>query len=324
MSLLFDLQHLSHSYGTVLALRDVSLQIEPGPIGLVGANGAGKSTLMQILLGLIRPTEGRAVVLGHDIRSAGIRLRGRVGYMPERDSLVTGLNGIEYVALAGELCGMPRKQALRRSHESLSYLGLEDARYRRLDEYSVGMTQRLKLAATLVHDPDLLLLDEPTSGLDPEGRAAMLGLLKALAARPGKSLLLASHLLGDIERVCRSAVFLKQGEVVKVGRMDELRSTRPRCFRLRWEGNATGFLAGLRARGVEVREDDRPDQARALVPASWATHQFFAEAHQQAIQLTALEPETEDLQAVYQRVASETQASETQGRDLRQQQRSES
>src|SRR5262245_64198719 len=143
--------------------------------------------------------------------------------MSERDSIIPGLNGVEYVALGGELCGMPRRQALRRAHETLSYLGLEDARYRRLDQYSVGMIQRLKLAAALVHDPDLLLLDEPTNGLDPPGRAAMLRLIEDLIAETGKSVLLCTHLLGDVERLCQQVVLLDQGTVVFSGLMAQLR-----------------------------------------------------------------------------------------------------
>lgn len=302
MTSLLHLNQVTHFYGDNCALRDIDLSIEPGAIGLVGQNGAGKSTMMQILLGLIRPTHGSATVLGHDVRAAGIRLRGRVGFMPERESIVPGLNGIEYVALAGELCGMPRRQALRRAHETLSHLGMEDARYRRLEQYSVGMIQRLKLAATLVHDPDLLLLDEPTAGLDPEGRSAMLALLGTLAARPGKSLVLSSHLLGDIERVCTTAIILNQGQVVGLGRLEELRAQRQRCYQLRWEGDATGFLAALRQRGVDVQVDGEADQARAIVPDQWNTRTFFADARQHAVLVTGLEPEEEDLEAVYHRI----------------------
>lgn len=299
---LFELRQLTHFYGQVCALRDVDLSVEPGAIGLVGQNGAGKSTLMQILLGLIRPSQGSAVVLGHDVRTAGLSLRGRVGYMPERNALVPGLNGIEYVALAGELCGMPRRQTLRRAHEMLSDLGLEDARYRKLEQYSLGMVQRLKLAATLVHDPDLLLLDEPTSGLDPEGRTAMLRLLESLAARPGKSLLLATHLLGDIERVCRAAIILKQGQVVSVGPIDQLRLPQPCSYKLRWEGESAGFVAGLQALGVQVHASDQPHRAQVVVPEDWTTRSFFAEAQRQQVQITGLEPDEEDLQAAYQRM----------------------
>jgi len=302
MTALLHLDQVTHFYADVCALRDVELAIEPGAIGLVGQNGAGKSTMMQILLGLIRPTAGTASVLGHDVRTAGIRLRGRVGYMPERASVIPGLNGIEYVALAGELCGMPRRQAMRRAHETLSYLGMEDARYRRLEQYSVGMTQRLKLAATLVHDPDLLLLDEPTAGLDPDGRSAMLSLLESLAARPGKSLVLSSHLLGDIERVCGTAIILNQGHVVGVGRLDELRAKRQRCYQIRWNGDATDFLAALQHLGVDVDVDDDGGLARAIVPDAWNTRTFFTTAQQHAILLTGLAPEEEDLEAVYHRM----------------------
>lgn len=313
MSLLFELRQVTHFYGKVRALCKVDLAVEQGAIGLIGQNGAGKSTLLQILLGLIRQTEGSAVVLGYDVRSAGLQLRGRVGYMPERSSLIPGLNGIEYVALAGELCGMPRKQALRRAHEMLSDLGLEDARYRRLEQYSLGMVQRLKLAATLVHDPDLLLLDEPTSGLDPEGRTAMLRLLESLAARPGKSLLLATHLLGDIERVCRSAIILKQGQVISIGPIDQLRLPQPRSYRLRWEGDSAGFVAGLQTQGVLVRSASQPNHAQVMVPEGWATRNFFAEALRQHVQITRLEPDEEDLQTAYQRMVGMTATPPKQG-----------
>jgi ABC-2 type transport system ATP-binding protein len=301
MGALFELQKLTHCYGQVRALRGVDLSVEPGAIGLVGQNGAGKSTLMQILLGLIRPSQGSASVLGHDVRTAGLSLRSRVGYMPERSSLIPGLNGIEYVALAGELCGMPRKQALRRAHEMLSDLGLEDARYRKLEQYSLGMVQRLKLAATLVHDPDFLLLDEPTSGLDPEGRTAMLQLLESLAARPGKSLLLATHLLGDIERVCHFAIVLNQGQVMSVGPIDQLRLQQPRSFRLRWDGVAASFVTRLQECGLQVTKA-AANQAHVTVPEDWKTRDLFAEAQQHGVQITGLEPDEEDLQAAYQRL----------------------
>lgn len=302
MSPLIELRHVTHCYGKVRALCDVDLTVEPGTIGLVGQNGAGKSTLLQILLGLIRPTQGLAVVLGHEVRTAGLQLRGQVAYMPERSVLIPGLNGIEYVSLAGELSGMPRRQALRRAHEMLSDLGLEDARYRKLEQYSLGMVQRLKLAATLVHDPDLLLLDEPTSGLDPEGRTAMLRLLESLANRPNKSLILATHLLGDIDRVCRSAIILRQGQVVSVGAIDQLRLPQPGSYTLRWEGESAGFVAALQAAGVRVHASNGSNSAQVVVPPDWATRNFFAEAHRSRVQITGLAPDEEDLQAVYQRM----------------------
>jgi ABC-2 type transport system ATP-binding protein len=307
MTPLFQLTDVTHFYGQVRALHEVSLAVEPGAIGLVGQNGAGKSTLMQILLGLIRPSRGTAQVLGLGLRASGIHLRGRIGYMPERDAMVPGLNGIEYAALAGELCGMSRKQALRRAHETLSRLGMEDARYRRLEQYSVGMKQRMKLAATLVHDPDVLLLDEPTAGLDPDGRADMLSLLSSLAARPNKSLVLSSHLLGDVERVCNSAVVLDRGQVVGTGRIEDMCRSHQTCYRIRWQGEGDGFLTELGEDGCDVRLDDRPDEARVVVPHDWSTRTFFATAGRHSVLLTGLEPEEEDFEAVYHRLISDNE-----------------
>jgi len=307
---LLQLRQVTHFYGKNCALRDVNLELEPGAIGLVGQNGAGKSTMMQILLGLIGPSQGEATVLGLPVKTAGAQLRGRIGFMPERNAVVPGLNGVEYVALAGEICGMSRRQALRRGHETLSYLGMEEARYRRLEQYSVGMIQRLKLAATLVHDPDLLLLDEPTAGLDPEGRVGMLSLLCALANRPGKSLILSSHLLGDIERVCASAVILNAGRIVGEGRLEDLRAQRSRCYHLQWEGSPEPFLAALSGHGVEVQRDQGASRAMAITPDDFATRNFFAEASAHDLLLTGLQPEEENLEAVYHRVIQTPSAEE--------------
>src|SRR5437870_13638617 len=206
------LDHISRWYGAQQALKDVTLSLGSGRIGLLGPNGAGKSTLLKILLGLLPPSSGTGSVLGHALGQDGAALRRTIGYMSEADALVPGMRGADYVALAGELCGMPRKQALRRAHEVLTYLGLEDARYRKLEEYSTGMKQRLKLGQALVHDPAVLLLDEPTSGMDPAGREAMLRLLLSLGRDHGKSVLLCTHLLGDVERVCDTVVILHHGQ----------------------------------------------------------------------------------------------------------------
>src|SRR5580765_241686 len=213
---LIDLQDVSRDFGALTALRDVTLRLAPGRIGLLGPNGAGKSTLLKILMGLLPPSSGGGRILNHALTSdspANWQLRRDIGFMPEADALVPGLKGVEYVALAGELYGMPRQQAARRAHEVLTYLELEDARYRQLEEYSTGMKQRLKLAQALVHDPPVLLLDEPTSGLDPSGREALLQLLLTLGKEHGKSLLLSTHLLGDVEQVCETVVILHHGQV---------------------------------------------------------------------------------------------------------------
>src|SRR5437773_74425 len=249
-----SLDHISRWYGAQQALKDVTLSLSPGRIGLLGPNGAGKSTLLKILLGLLPPSSGTGSVLGHPLGQDGTALRRTIGYMSEADALVPGMRGADYVALAGELCGMPRKQALRRAHEVLSYLDLEDARYRRLEEYSTGMKQRLKLGQALVHDPEVLLLDEPTTGLDPAGRDAMLRLLLDLGKDHGKSLLLSTHLLGDVERVCETVVILHQGQVLRQGQVAELRTRRQDRYRLQIQGNAAAFIEELRLEGARVMD----------------------------------------------------------------------
>lgn len=304
MKSLIELSQVTHFYGQVCALRDVSVEVGPGAVGLIGQNGAGKSTMMQILLGLIQPTQGVARVFGHDVRDGGLQLRGRIGYMPEREVLIPGLTGVEFVALAGELSGLSRRQSKRRAHETLTHLGLEEARYRKLEQYSVGMKQRLKLAATLVHDPDVLLLDEPTAGLDAAGRSSMLRLLCALAGRPNKSLVMSSHLLGDIERVCTSAIIVDRGQLVGTGRLEDLRARQQRCYRIRWKGDARQMLEALRSIGLTPTTGGRPDEARVVVPDQWQTRRFFELAKQHGLQLTGLAPEEEDLAAVYQRLVT--------------------
>jgi ABC-2 type transport system ATP-binding protein len=302
---LIDLFHVSRWYGDHQALREVSLHLQPGRIGLLGPNGAGKSSLLKILLGLLPPSSGEGQVLGHNIADAGPALRRSVGYMPEADALIPGLQGAEYVALAGELCGMPRRQAQRRAHEVLTYLELEDARYRRLEEYSTGMKQRLKLAQALVHDPPLLLLDEPTSGLDPSGREAMLLLLTVLGKEHGKSLILSTHLLGDVEQVCETVVILHHGQVLRQGAVADLRTHRQDRYRLQIQGNAAAFTEELRLEGVRIVHDNGRGDLRVAVPAGWVTRAFFALADNHGVLLRGLQRDDEDLEELFHRVIEE-------------------
>jgi ABC-2 type transport system ATP-binding protein len=244
-------------------------------------------------------------VLGQDLAGAGSLLRRALGYMPEADSLVPGLHGAAYVALAGELCGMPRRQAQRRAHEVLTYLDLEDARYRRLEEYSTGMKQRLKLAQALVHDPPALLLDEPTSGMDPAGREAMLRLLLRLGKDYGKAVLLSTHLLGDVERVCDTVVILNQGKVLRQGGVAELCRRRQNRYRLQIQGEAAAFQHELRLEGVDILHDNGRGELRVAVPAGWATRTFFALADNHGVLLRGLGRDDEDLEELFHRVLAE-------------------
>jgi ABC-2 type transport system ATP-binding protein len=301
------LDNVSRWYGRHLALDAVSLHLPPGRIGLLGPNGAGKSTLLKILLGLIAPNSGSGVIYGHPLNAGdGTALRRVVGYMSESDALIPGMRGADYVALAGELCGMPRKQALRRAHEVLTYLGLEEARYRQLEEYSTGMKQRLKLGQALVHDPPVLLLDEPTSGMDPSGREAMLDLLLTLGREHGKSMLLSTHLLGDVEKVCDTVVILDAGKVKVQGGVQELRMRRHDRYRLQLQGDLTRFLEDLKLEGVRILHDNTRGELRVAVPAGWTTRTFFALADNHGVLLRGLLPDDEDLEELFHRVIEQS------------------
>ncbi|MFI6758537.1 ABC transporter ATP-binding protein [Micromonospora sp. NPDC050417] len=209
-------QSLTKTYGNgVRALADLTVTVEPGIIGLVGANGAGKSTFIKILLGLLAPTAGQVQVLGLDPTVESHAIRARVGYMPEHDSLPPDLSAAEFVTHLGRISGLPRTVARERASEALRHVGLYEERYRQIGGYSTGMKQRVKLAQALVHDPDLLLLDEPTNGLDPAGRDAMLSLVHRIGTEFGISVLVCSHLLGEVERICDSLVAIDGGHLLR-------------------------------------------------------------------------------------------------------------
>ncbi|MBM3996788.1 MAG: ABC transporter ATP-binding protein [Planctomycetes bacterium] len=303
-----ELHNISRSFGDNHALVDVNLTLERGRIGLLGPNGAGKSTLMKILLGLLPPTSGTGRVLDHDLATAGVALRRAIGYMPEADALIPGMQGAEYVALAGELYGMSRMQALRRAHEVLTCLDLDDARYRLLEEYSTGMKQRLKLAQALVHDPPVLLLDEPTSGMDPAGREGMLDLLVQLGRDHGKAILLSTHLLGDIDRVCDAVVILHQGRILCQGPVDQLCRSRHDRYRLLLQGDPNRFLEDLRLEGVQILHDNGRGEYRVQVPAGWTNQAFFKLAQLHQVVVRGLQSDDEDLEELFHRVIQESGA----------------
>jgi ABC-2 type transport system ATP-binding protein len=201
--------------GRVTALHELTVRFEPGIVGLVGANGAGKSTLLKLVLGLLTPTSGRVHVLGLDPIADTDEVRTKVGYMPEHDCLPPDLTAAELVTHLGRISGLPKTAARERASETLRHVGLYEERYRQIGGYSTGMRQRAKLAQALVHDPDLLLLDEPTNGLDPAGRDAMLALIHRIGTEFGISVVVCSHLLGEIERICTSLVAIEGGRLLR-------------------------------------------------------------------------------------------------------------
>ena len=303
---LLDLRGVSRTFGRHLALDGVTLTLPAGRTGLLGPNGAGKSTLLKLLMGLIPPTSGSGTVLGHPLGADSLALRRLIGFMPEADALVPGLTGVEYVTLAGELCGMPRRQAMRRAHEVLGFLGLEEARYRKVDEYSLGMRQRVKLAQAVVHDPPCLLLDEPTSGLDPAGRDALLNLIRELGADHGKSVLMSTHLLADVQAVCERVVIVAGGKVRGVGTVDELCGRRDDRFRLKVQGDpAAAFRAALESHGVKLLADDGRGELRVAVPAGWSNLTFFALADRNDVVVRSLTRDDESLTDLFLRTVGE-------------------
>ena len=263
------LDRVSVSYGPNAALRDVSAAFPKGAVGLLGPNGAGKSTMLKSLLGFIPPKSGRLEVLGLNVADRPLEVRARLGYMPETDGHIPGMNAVTFVAYCGQLAGLPKSDAMQRAHEVLYYVGLGEARYRNLEEYSAGMKQRIKLAQALVHDPDLLFLDEPTNGMDPKGRDEMLELIRDLAHNKGVDLILSSHLLPDVEYTCDYVVVLDKGAVAASGSIDQLKGPAGRVFEVRVKGDLPPFIAALAGAGMECHETEE-DVMRVFVPGALA------------------------------------------------------
>ena len=294
---LVEIHDLEVSYGPVQALAGVSGSFQRGPTGLLGPNGAGKTTLLKTLLGFLTPDRGRMVAFGLDPTREPLEVRRRLGYMPEQDCHLPGMTASAFVAFAGELSGLPRDEAISRAHEVLYYVGLGEARYRTVETYSTGMKQRVKLAQALVHDPDLLLLDEPTNGLDPQGREEMLALVHDVATRRGMSLILCSHLLKDVERVCENVIVLNQGQVARAGTIRELTGARLSAFDVRFKGDATAVLTDLKDLGAEWREGE--DCVRLLLPEGRGPETIFEAARDCGVQVRYLRPGAETLEDVF-------------------------
>lgn len=294
--MLISLTNLRKRYGALEALSDVTVDVSEGSVGLLGPNGAGKTTLIQILLGLLEPTAGRAEVLGYRVPERAMEVRRRVGYMPEDDCYLPYVSAVEFVTESGRLSGMPRGEAFRRAHQVLEYLGLEEARYRKLGEFSAGMKQRVKLAQGLVHGPELLFLDEPTSGLDPTGRDEMLEIIQDVADR-GINVLMSSHVLHEIEEVCDSVIMLNEGRLIHYGELADLTESEDRTLAVRTKSDNEGFARLLDERGfqteldgaqllVELGADADPEdvlelavehdfQLREFMPAEWTLEAAF-------------------------------------------------
>jgi ABC-2 type transport system ATP-binding protein len=301
--MLIELEDLTKTYGHVTALCGLSVAMPEGAIGLLGPNGAGKTTMIRSLLGLITLDSGRGRVLDLDIRDRRMDIRQAVGFVPEDECLFPGVVGVQFVAYAGELVGMHAKDALQRAHEVLDYVGLGEARYRRVESYSTGMKQRLKIASGIVHDPRLLILDEPTNGMDPGGRQEILALARDLSHAKGMSLLFSSHLLPDVEVVCDNVVVLGRGRLLAQGRIDELKQPHDRQFEVRVKSDPLLFAEKLAERGIEAIPSD--DHLLVQLPQGTSSGIVWETADQAGEQVRSLRPRRSTLEEVFLNAVAE-------------------
>jgi ABC-2 type transport system ATP-binding protein len=254
MNPIIQLDGLSVRLGNRDILKNLKCSLGGRTIGLLGPNGAGKSTLINTLLGFYPLQAGSARLLGLDIRSQLKQIRALVGYMPENDAFIAHYTAVSYIRYLAELSGLPGEQALERAHEALFYVGLGEARYRKLGTYSLGMKQLAKLAQAIVHGPKLVILDEPTNGLDPPARQRMLNLIKEMRDSGHMHIILCSHLLRDVEDTCEEVIILKQGHIVHACNLEEERKLNRRFLELETHGSQNGFVDAAARMGCECAD----------------------------------------------------------------------
>lgn len=282
-------------YGPHVALDEMSLKINSGATALLGPNGAGKSTMIKTLLGLIQLTSGEGEVLGYNIRTEGDNIRQRIGYMPEYDCLTPEMNAIHQVKYCGELTGMNTNVAMQRAHEVLEYVGLRDQRYREISSFSTGMMQATKLACAIIHDPELLICDEPTNGLDSKARGFMLDTLFQVVKQGNRSILMSSHLMDDVEKICDRIVMIHKGKLIAQGKIEDLKAIDREIEIWVW-GGASRMEEALNDAGLTPR---RTGRVMRVVRQDETTYDLVLElAAKSKVQIRRMEdyePSLEDL-----------------------------
>ncbi len=295
---LIELDNVEVHYGTFKALDGISCQIDGGAVGLLGPNGAGKSTLMKTLLGFNRASSGQVRILGHEMPQAALRIRQELGYMPEREVVSPSVSAVSFLTYVGRLFGMVRVDAMERTHELLNYVGLGESRYRKMETYSTGMLQRVKLAQALIHDPRLLLLDEPTNGLDPEGRLEMLELIADIGKKRNVTVVLSSHLLPDVQHVCDRVIMVQHGKVVEDNTIEALTAPRDSQFVVQVHGGQDQFIARVEEGGGQ-RIQQRDETLLIQLPAGATVEYLFQAARDSKTQIRQLEPAKSSLAEVF-------------------------
>jgi len=298
MESVIELDELSVRLGRREILKSLKGSLAGRAIGLLGPNGAGKTTLLHTLLGFHAPSSGTARVFGRDILKEPKEVRSLLGYMPERDAFVAGLTGVHFVRLMGELSGLPSRQSLERAHEAMFYVGLGEARYRKLETYSMGMKQMAKLAQALVHGPRLLFLDEPTNGLDPPARHRMLKLIRKLRDSGTMNLIFSSHLLRDVEDCCDEVLILKDGEIAAYCDLEKERQANRRFLEVEVRGDGDSFAAAARDLGVETaRQSER--RYKMVLNNGVEVGQLYEIASQREVQLRRLTYKRDSLEDIF-------------------------
>lgn len=296
-SSVIELDNLSVSFGKPV-LDQLSAKVDGRCIGLLGPNGAGKTTLLNTLLGFTRPSGGTARILGYDVFKQKGQVHGLIGYMPERDAFISGMTGIRFVRLMAELSGLNSRDALERAHEVYFYVGLGEARYRTLDSYSLGMKQLAKLAQAIVHGPKLLFLDEPTNGLDPPARARMLNLIREIRDSGNTRIIMASHLLQDVESCCDEVLVLKKGKIATYCNLEEERQSNRKFLLLQVRGDEESFVKGLREWGCEVARPSRR-HIKAVLPEDISIRHLYALAQELSVQIRQLDYKRDSLEDIF-------------------------
>jgi len=281
-------------------LVDLCASLRGRAIGLLGPNGAGKTTLLRTLLGFFPPTAGSADVLGFSLAGQGKQLRAQIGYMPENDAFVAGMTAVRFVRLMAELSGLPPEPALERAHETLFYVGLGEARYRKLGTFSTGMKQMVKLAQALVHGPQLLMLDEPTNGLDPPARTRMLELVADIRDRGEAHILLSSHLLGDVEMLCDEVMILKNGRIAAICDLEAERKANRSFVELELQAPNEAFSAELTKLGCElaVHESGR---MKLVLPEGRTIRDLYTVADRLDVGIRHIDLKRDSLQDIFLR-----------------------
>jgi ABC-2 type transport system ATP-binding protein len=293
-----DLHGLSVTFGKRQILKNLRGDLRGKAIGLLGPNGAGKTTLIHTLLGFHEPSSGTAQIFGHDITDDAKKIRSLIGYMPERDAFISKMNAVHFVRLMGELSGLPSEAALERAHEALFYVGLGEARYRKLETYSLGMKQLAKLAQAIVHGPRLIFLDEPTNGLDPPARLRMIKLIREIRDSGQAHIVLSSHLLLDVEECCDEILILRDGKIAVYCNLEEERKSNRKFLMLETRGDQKRFVEALEELGCEYAISNAT-RIKVVLQDGVEVRDLYRVAAREQVQLRRLSYKRDSLEDIF-------------------------